>query len=259
MCQAEVGSQLRQLENGVSENDSLALSELAAELLQLPCRGQRLTTRAAFLLGDSALAEVRCNLTVPDGTFAVQESQRITGIEDHAVATGANVAVSCQNDASAARLNFQVKDTEATLETRVRFLTSDAIRVLIAPKFQPRMLGQGAQSIPTLSLTTPHIARYTTLAHDSNPLHVDKAAAQAAGFRDLIAPGMLLCALAEMAVVHGNPQAKIHDLRARFLSPALVNTSVQVVVSQTSTTKSRVFVVSDAHDILAIVDIFTDA
>ena len=67
----------------------------------------------------------------------------------------------------------------------------------------------------------------------------------------------MLCALAEMAVVHGNPQAKIHDLRARFLSPALVNSVVQIIVSGKSEAMSRVFVVSDTHDIHVIVDVRT--
>jgi acyl dehydratase len=257
MRQAEVGSRLRQLENGVSENDSLALSDLTAELLQLPSRGQRLTGRAAFLLGDPAFAEVQGSLIAQTGTFAMQESQRITGIEDHVLAPGANVAVLCQNDASAVRLSFQVLETKAVLETRIRFLQSERIRVLTAPGLQNRMLGQGAQTFPTLPITATHISRYTTLAHDPNLLHTDITAAQAAGFTDVIAPGMLLCALAEMAVVHGNPQAKIHDLRARFLSPALVNSVVQIIVSGRSEAMSRVFVVSDTHDIHVIVDVRT--
>ncbi|WP_412553699.1 MaoC family dehydratase [Shimia sp. MIT1388] len=256
MRQTEMGAALQQLASGVAEGDSAALSDLTAELLQLPDKAARLTTRAAFLLGDPALAAIRDGLTAPAGTFAVQESQRISGIEDRAVVAGANVVVSSQTDETSARLSFQIRDTEAALETRVRFLTSETIRALAAPRLQPRMLGQGAQILATLQLTATHITRYTTLAHDPNPLHADITAAQAAGFTDVIAPGMLLCALAEAGFAQTNPYTKIHDLRARFLSPALVNTSVQVVVSQTSKTKSRVFVVSETQDIHAIVDIF---
>lgn len=252
-----MGADLRQLASGVAESDSAALSELTAELLQLPDQGVRLTTRAAFLLGDPAFAEVRCSFTAPAGIFAVQESQRISGIADCALAVGANVVMSSQTDATTARLGFQVRGTDATLETRVRFLTSEAICALSAPKLLPRMLGQGGQTLATLPITVTHIARYTALARDRNPLHADIAAAQAASFKDVIAPGMLLCALAETAFVQTSPQAEIRDLRARFLSPALVNASVQLVFSQTSKTKSRVFVVSDAQDIHAIVDIFT--
>ncbi len=259
MRQTEMETALRQLVRGVAESDSAVLSELAGELLQLPVKASPLSTRAAFLLGDPALAEVRDSLTAPAGTFAVQESQRISGIEDCAVVAGANVVLSSQANATSTRLSFQVNDTEAALDTRVRFLTSETIRALTAPKLQPKMLGQGAQTFATLPITATHIARYSTLAHDPNPLHADVTAAQAAGFTDVIAPGMLLCALAEMAFVHSSPDTKTRDLRARFLSPALVNTSVQVVVSQTSKTKSRVFVVSDAHDLHAIVDIFADA
>ncbi|MCH2069473.1 MaoC family dehydratase [Shimia sp.] len=259
MPQIEMGADLRQLATGVAESDSAALSELTAELLKLPAKAIRLSTRAAFLLGDPALAEVRGNLTAQAGTFAVHESQRITGISNQSLSAGASVLVSTQADARSARLGFQIEDTEAALETRVRFLTPEAIRALSAPELQTNMLGQGAQTFATLPLAATHIARYTTLAHDPNPLHVDKAAAQAAGFKDVIAPGMLLCALAEMAFAQTSPNTQIQDLRARFLSPALVNTSVQVVVSQTSKTKSRVFVVSETQDIHAIVDIFTAA
>jgi acyl dehydratase len=253
-----MGENLRQLASGVTESDSTSLSDLTAELLQLPGDGARLTTRAAFLLGDPALAEVRCNLTAPAGTFVVQESQRITGISNQSLSAEANVLVSSRTDATSARLGFRVKDTEAALETRVRFLTSEKIRVLTAAKLQPQMLGQGAQTFATVPITTARISRYTTLAHDPNPLHADVSAAQEAGFADVIAPGMLLCALAERAFTQTSPQAKIHDLRARFLSPTLVDTPAQVIVSRTTGAKSRVFVVSDAQDIYAIVDIFTD-
>jgi len=256
MRQIEIEAELRQLENGVSENDSLALSDLTAELLQLLGKGQRLTARAAVLLGDPALAGVRGRFAAPAGTFAVQESQRITGIADHALSAGAKVAASCQNDGSTARLSFQVRDADATLETRIRFLASETIGAITAPKLQPRMLKQGAQTFATLPLTANHISRYTTLAHDPNPLHEEATAAQMAGFADVIAPGMLLCALAEAAFVQTSHHAKIHDLHARFLSPALVDTSVQVHISNMSAAKSRVFVVSDAQDIHAIVDIF---
>lgn len=259
MLQTEMDAVPRQLASGVAESDSAALSELASEILQIPDTGEKLTTRAAFLLGDPALAEVRGSFTAPAGTFAVQESQRITGVSNQSLSAVAKVAVSSHTDATSARLVFQVKDTEAALETRVRFLTSEAVRALTAPRLQPKMLGHGAQTFPTLQLTATHISRYTTLAHDPNPLHADFTAAQAAGFTDVIAPGMLLCALAEMAFAQTRPNPKIHDLRARFVSPVLVNTSIQVVVSQTSKTKSRVFVVSDAHDLHAIVDIFADA
>lgn len=259
MPQTEMDASPRQLASGVAESDCAALSVLTAELLQLSGQAARLSTRAAFLLGDPALAEVRGSLTAPDGTFAVQESQRITRIDDRALTAGANVVVSSQVDARSVWLGFQIKDTVTTLETRIRFLPSEKIRVLTALKLQPRMLGQGAQTLATLPLTATHISRYTTLAHDSNPLHADITAAQAAGFTDVIAPGMLLCALAEIAFLHGSPQAEIRDLRARFLSPALVNTSVQLVVTNSSAAKSRVFVVNEAQDIHAIVDIFTDA
>ncbi len=256
MPQAEMGADLRQLASGVAESDSAALSDLTAELLQIPDTREELTTRAAFLLGDPALAGVRGSLSAPDGTFSVQESQRITAIDDRALAVGIKVVVSSQTDGTSARLGFQVANTDTTLETRVRFLTPEKIRALSAPKLQPKMLGQGAQTFATLPLTATHIARYSTLAHDPNPLHADVTAAQAAGFKDVIAQGMLLCALAEMSFARTSPATKIHDLRARFLSPALVNTSVQVIISGSSKTKARVFVVSDAQDIHAIVDIF---
>lgn len=259
MRQTEMGTDHRQLANGVAESDSTALSELTAELLQLPGKGARLTTRAVFLLGDPALVEVHGSLIAANGTPAVQESQRIAGISNQSLSAGAFVSVSSRADARSMRLSFQVRDTEATLETRVRFLTSETIRAMAAPKLQPRMLGQGEQTFATLPLTATHIARYTTLAHDPNPLHTDITAAQAAGFTGVIAPGMLLCALAEAAFLQVSPDTKVRDLRARFLSPALVNCPVQVVVSQTSKTKSRALVVSHAQDIHAIVDIFTDA
>ncbi len=201
--------------------------------------------------------DLRQRFTAPEGLYAVQESQRFTALADHALAAGTQVGLSSENNGSIACHTCRLLGTDITMETRVRFLMPDAIRALVAPKLHARMVGAGAKALLTEKLTADHIALYTALAHDPNPLHNDPEVARAAGFADVVAPGMLLCALAEAGIRHTSPGTQIIDLRARFLSPALVNAPVQVVVTARAGTKSRVFVVSEAQDIHAIVDVFT--
>ncbi|MFY0662928.1 MAG: MaoC family dehydratase [Shimia sp.] len=245
------------LQAGVSNADVNALQDLLSTLLNHPIASGLPIVRAAFLLGDPALADLRQCFTAPEGTYALQETQRFAGLADHVLTAGTQFGLSNESGGAIARLTFQLLGTDAVMETRLRFLTPDAIRALAAPKLHPRMVGAGAQTLHTHKLTAKHVARYTALAHDPNPLHGDPEVAQAAGFGDVIAPGMLLCALAEAAYVCLTPGREIQELRARFLSPAFVNSSVQVNVTAQTRAKSRVFVVSEAQDIHAIVDIFT--
>ncbi|SMP36051.1 MaoC family dehydratase [Shimia sagamensis] len=256
MTKADTTRAKTTLQAGVSKADVDALQVLLSELLNHPASTSLLIVRAAFLLGDPALMDLRHRFIAPNGTYAVQETQRFTALADHALTTGTQVGLSSESDGPVARHTCQLLGTDATMETRVRFLMPDTIRALAAPKLHPRMVGEGAQTLLSASLTATVIARYTALAHDPNPLHSNPEVAQAAGFGDVIAPGMLLCALAEAGFRHISPGPKIQDLRARFLSPALVNAPVQVVVTAQAGAKSRVFVVSDAQDIHAIVDVF---
>lgn len=257
MSKADTIQSVTTLQAGVSNADVTALQDLLSTLLNHPASTTLPIVRAAFLLGDPALMDLRHRVTAPGGKYAVQETQRFTVLGDHALTADTQVGLSNESDGTVARFTVQLLVTDATMETRLRFLTPDAIRALVAPKLHPRMVGKGAQTLLSTILTATIIARYTALAHDPNPLHSDPKVVRVAGFGDVIAPGMLLCALAEAAYCHLNPCAKIHDLRARFLSPALVNTSVQVIVTAQAGTKSRVFVVSETQDIHAIVDMFT--
>lgn len=259
MNKADPPEALVTLENGVSEKDGAALCNLTADLLNLPRSGAAFVTRAVFLLGDPALTDVQRRFSAPKGTYAVQETQRFTALRDVSLKAGTQVGLPSVSEGSVAHYIFQLPGSDAGMETRVRFLTPDSIRALTAPKLHLRMVGEGAQTLLSTRLTTTAIARYTALAHDLNPLHSSPDVARAAGFGDVIVPGMLLCAFAEAGFRYMSQGTQIQDLRARFLSPALVNTSVQVVVTAQAGAKSRVFVVSDAQDIHAIVDIFTAA
>ncbi len=257
MSKPDVSKAVLTLQKGVTAADCKVLRELLSDLLSPRVLDIQPLTRAVLLLGDPALKAVQHSFSAPDGTYAIQESQRFTAPFDHPLIAGTQVVLLNESDSLAARYTFQLIGADAEMETRVRFLTPITIRAMSAPKLQPRMIGQEAITLSSLPLSAACIATYVKLANDPNPLHVDAGAARTAGFGDVIAPGMLLCALAEAAFVHVHPNKKIQELRARFLSPALVETSVQVIVTAPSGQKIRVFVVSETHDIHAIVDIFT--
>jgi acyl dehydratase len=65
--------------------------------------------------------------------------------------------------------------------------------------------------------------RYAVASGDANPIHLDPAAAAAAGLPDVIAHGMLLMGLAMRVVTGraGGPGA-VRDCSARFLRPVPV-------------------------------------
>ena len=244
------------LKTGLLPDVGENLRALLADVLQVPEPAELPIIRAASLLGDPALAEVKRSFEAPEGSYAVQESQNFLGVGDLFLAAGTEVRLVCNKDCRAARYVFEMPNSGATMDTRVRFLKPADIRSMTAPKLSSRTVSDDASTYVSKRLTASVIARYVALAQDPNPLHTDKETAQSAGFVDVIAPGMLLCGLAETAFRHRYGDATIKDLRARFLSPASIDTSVQVVVSQASDVKTRVFLVGSTQDIHAIVDVF---
>jgi acyl dehydratase len=80
-------------------------------------------------------------------------------------------------------------------------------------------------ALPTVSyrLTRAHLRRYAEASGDLNPIHLDPAAARAAGLPDVIAHGMLLMGLALRGVEEwaGGP-AGIGESAARWSRPVPV-------------------------------------
>ena len=95
----------------------------------------------------------------------------------------------------------------------------------------PAGSGVGTPANRTWSLTTEMIRRYAEASGDHNPIHLDDAAARAAGFDGVIAHGMsVLAAVTEIAVDEygdGDP-AMIRDVGCRFSSPVSPGEPVDV-------------------------------
>lgn len=256
MTQPEKAPHTVCLKTGLLPDVGETLRALLADVLQVPEPTELPIIRAVCLHGDPALADVKRSFEAPEGTCAVQESQSFLGVGDALLVAGTDVRVDCNSDTQTARYAFEMPAFGAAMDTRVRFLKPADIRAMSGPKLTPRMVGDETYSFDTKPLTASAIGRYIALAQDPNPLHVDKVAAQSAGFVDVIAPGMLLCGLAELAIGHRFAATPIKDIRARFLSPALVDSSVKVFIAKANGIKTRVFVVSGTQDIHAIVDVF---
>ena len=72
-------------------------------------------------------------------------------------------------------------------------------------------------------ITPVDLGGYAAASGDSNPIHLDREAAQAVGLPDVIAHGMLTMGLAGRVVTDwcGNPGA-IEEYSARFVKPVVV-------------------------------------
>jgi acyl dehydratase len=79
------------------------------------------------------------------------------------------------------------------------------------------------------------LARYADASGDHNPIHLDEAAAKAAGLPDVIAHGMYTMGLVSRAILEwlaaAGVDARMTDFSARFAKPVVVpasGTSVEV-------------------------------
>lgn len=91
----------------------------------------------------------------------------------------------------------------------------------------------------TAEVTSAFSATYAAVSCDDNPIHVDEAAARAAGFSGPIAHGMSIVALAlEMAAdewAQGDV-SRITGFGVRFSAPVLCGSEIAVTVAPTETT-----------------------
>lgn len=99
------------------------------------------------------------------------------------------------------------------------------------PSAAPAVTDPGVPETVTRSLTTGMIRRYAQVSGDHNPIHLDPAAARAAGFDGVIAHGMsvlaLVCELATDRYADGDP-ARVRGLGCRFSAPVAPGEEITV-------------------------------
>ena len=75
-------------------------------------------------------------------------------------------------------------------------------------------------------VTREHLAAYADASGDRNPIHLDEAAAKAAGLPDVIAHGMYTMGLVSRAILEwltvSGLDATLADFSARFAKPVVV-------------------------------------
>ena len=97
-------------------------------------------------------------------------------------------------------------------------------------------------------ITRETLARFAAASGDGNPLHLDSAAARAAGFDDVIAHGMLIAAYAGRAVEQWFPGRAIARFATRFTGITRLGDVVTLSLADGDpATDPRRFIVS-AHD-----------
>lgn len=108
-------------------------------------------------------------------------------------------------------------------------------------------------STSVIELTTPsrdRIRAYAQASNDLNPLHLDAKIAQAAGFKDVIAHGMLIMGLAISALKQATNANILQTSHVQFKAPVLVDTPLFITYQKHD---DRVeFNVVDDHDEIKI-------
>jgi acyl dehydratase len=78
-----------------------------------------------------------------------------------------------------------------------------------------------AMALPGISAAA--VTTYCEVTGDDNPTHRDLTAAAAAGFPDLVVPGMLVAAQVERLIAAWHPLVRIVDMDVRFIVPLMVD------------------------------------
>ncbi|WP_306341261.1 MaoC family dehydratase [Shimia marina] len=169
------------------------------------------------------------------------------------------ISLRVDKGSDAAHYYVSLPETYGMMETRLRFAQNEDVRSAKAPHFHERFCSEDALRLQTLPLSAERLGGYVALSGDANPIHVDPAAARLAGFEDVIAPGMMLCILAEMACCTVLQLGRLREVRARFLSPAVAGHPVTFIFEPTLDgvhAKTRVFVIGPREELHAVVDLF---
>jgi acyl dehydratase len=94
--------------------------------------------------------------------------------------------------------------------------------------------GTGPADVATLQVPADLPARYADVSGDRNPIHLDRDAALAAGFPDVIAHGMSVLALAceHVADRHvGGDAGRVRGVGCRFSSPVVPGEALELSLS----------------------------
>ncbi|MCI0385835.1 MaoC/PaaZ C-terminal domain-containing protein [Streptomyces sp. CNQ085] len=94
---------------------------------------------------------------------------------------------------------------------------------------RPPFTARPGTELPVLVLAevTPEaVLQFARASGDTNPIHLDPAAARAAGMPDVIAHGMLTMAWLGRLVTSWAPSERLRSLRAAFVAPVPVGDSL---------------------------------
>ena len=86
-------------------------------------------------------------------------------------------------------------------------------------------------------INAAEVETFARLADDYNPIHVDDAAARAAGFAGRICHGALLTSIVSGMIAHAFPGAVWMEHNIQFKRPALVGQTFEFVLSLDETIK----------------------
>ncbi|WP_165798798.1 MaoC family dehydratase [Shimia abyssi] len=218
----------------------------------------------AMLLGDGQIVKATEGMTAQPGETLVHEFQQFNRFDLPENSTEIEIEITEKYAGSSIGFDFAIgKDAgfSSVMQTRLRLAARSELQGLKGAEFHEKLAAEGAQWVSLGAIQMSDVRAYLDLTHDKNPIHVDDTAARAAGLSGTILPGMLLCGLAEYALGHAQAEARIEQMKTRFMAPVPVGEAVDFVVvprkwnAQGALTVVRQFVLTTERVIAAVMDV----
>lgn len=238
------------------------LEALVRSLLKAP-EGRVSMVASALFLADPILADAKRRMQPNAGFSVVHETQRFWRSEVFEAGEQMDVSFDVETSDETQQFLFRIMQASritAEMETRLRFVQPEQMRGLKGARFLDRMGGPHPIEFSSRAILGNDVGAYVRLAHDDNPIHTDTGAARVAGLAGTVVPGMLLCAMTELAFGNCSSNVAISEMKTRFMAAVPVDEAVRLIsvprgASQDPWAKARVFCVTQNNVIAAISDI----
>ncbi|MEP2531214.1 MaoC family dehydratase [Shimia sp.] len=221
----------------------------------------------AMLLGNPKIAANTLAMTPPEPLGVIHEFQLFRRTKGAVFPDVSDVVIREEVKPAGVVFDFEVSaqdDVIAQMQTRLRFVTAREMQALKGVAFASKFETPQTVWVETTPIGAGGVKAYLSLSYDTNPIHVDDAAAQAVGLAGAVLPGMLLCGLAEYGVQSIYPDARISEMKTRFMAAVPVGQVIRYAIvprrqnDEGRLETARLFAVTQDEMIAAIFDVSCD-
>ena len=247
-----------QLAGGLAQDRVTQLSDLIAEITASGLNSLPYLAPALLFARNEVQAAIGMPKAAPH-EILVQDFQAI----DHAAALPLDTALqaSCLSTVKGGSTEFRIDlGGYLTLTTALRRVPRQdlsAIRPMLLRN--TAALGDLGAAGP-LVFSQRQVNRYLALSGDGNPIHSDPDEARSLGLPRPIVPGLLLVSTIQPDCAQALPDARLRNLKVRFLAPLCVQDSCHIALQSRGpgpegSTRARAYVFAKDARALAIADL----